>query len=229
MKKQTLFLSGFRNMLPITTGIIPFGAVVGTVCAEAKLSFFKSIVMNNIVFAGASQLVAVDLMTKKTVWLVVVITGLIINLRFILYSAALSPIVHRSSFLVKLFCSYCLTDQGYAVMSANQDKFRNNTEAISFYIGASICMILTWQASFVAGYAFGNFAPAALSLDFAVPLSFIALVIPTMKNKNYLIVALFASVTSILLNPLPYKLGLILTAFSAILLAAFLTKKKVTA
>lgn len=226
MKQENFFLSGFRAMAPVLTGVIPFGLVMGTVCFEAKLDLAQSVGMNFIVYAGAAQLAAVDLMTKNAASLVVILTGLIINLRFLLYSAALSPVVHRSHFFIKLFCAYSLTDQSYAVMSANESKLRNSSEATLFYLGASVCMMICWHTSMLAGYIFGNFAPASLSLDYAVPLSFVALVIPTMKNKTYFFIAAFSSVVSLLLHSLPFKLGLIGTAILSIGLAALLTRKK---
>jgi predicted branched-subunit amino acid permease len=226
MKKENYFFSGFKAMLPILTGAIPFGAVMGTVCFEANLSLSQSMGMDFIVYAGAAQLAAIDLMTKNAASLIVILTGLIINLRFLLYSAALSPIVQRSNFLIKFFCAHTLTDQAYAVMSANENKLKSATDATQFYLGASVCMFITWHASVLAGYIFGNFAPATLSLDFAVPLSFVALVIPTIKNKNYLYVAVFSSVISLLLYTLPFKSGLMITALSSIGLATFLTRNK---
>lgn len=226
MKNESTYTSGFRAMLPITTGIIPFGAVMGTVCVEAKLTFFQSVTMNLLVFAGASQLAAVDLMTQNAASAVVIVTGLIINLRFLLYSAALSPVVQKSRFWTKFFCAYTLTDQNYAVMSAHESKFKTTTEAVQFYLGTTTCMVLIWHSSVIAGYVFGNFAPASWSLDFAVPLSFAALVIPTLKNKLYIGVAFFSSIVSLLLHKLPYKIGLISTALLAIALAVFLTRKK---
>jgi predicted branched-subunit amino acid permease len=225
MNRKNLFLFGFRAMLPITTGVIPFGAVMGTVCTEAKLSFFQTMSMNVLVYAGAAQLAAVDLMSKNAASTVVIITGLIINLRFLLYSAALSPVVQKSGFLTKLFCAYSLTDQNYAVMSANNDKFRSHAEAIMFYMGASLCMLLTWHCSVAAGFLFGNFAPRSLSLDCAVPLSFVALVVPTLKSNKYLMVTIFSSIVSLFLNSLPYKTGLVATAMLSILLATILTRR----
>ncbi len=213
-------------MIPITTGVIPFGAVVGTVCSEANLSFFQTMTMNIFVYAGAAQLAAMDLMNKNAASLVVIVTGLVINLRFLLYSAAISPIVHRSSFLVKLLVAHSLTDQSYAVMTAHQDKFKDHWEAIQFYFGGATCMWLAWQASVVAGFGFGNFAPASWALDFAVPLSFLALVVPTLKSRKYVFVAIFSAVVSILLNPLPYRLGLFVTAALSIALASFITRKR---
>jgi predicted branched-subunit amino acid permease len=217
---------GFREMVPITTGVIPFGAVMGTVCAEAKLSFFQTITMNIIVYSGAAQLASIDLMTKHAAILVIVATGLAINLRFLLYSAAVSPLLQKSGFWIKFFGTQTLTDQSYAVMSANQSKLNGTAEMIPFYFGTVLCMWLTWHLSVMAGFVFGNFAPASWSLDYAVPISFMALVIPTLKNKKYVMVAGFSSVLSVLLYSLPYKTSLIATAGLSVALAAYLTRKK---
>ncbi len=213
-------------MLPITTGIVPFGAVMGTVCANAQLSLFQSVAMNFMVFAGASQLAAVDLMGQGTAVLVVLLTGFIINARFILYSAAMSPVVQNSHWLTKLASAYLLTDQNYAVMSAHQERLKSNNEKVAFYFGASVCMVLAWQSSVVAGFVFGNFAPADWALDYAVPLSFVALVVPTFKSYKYILVAAFSSVASVMLSGLPYKLGLIVTALLAIGFGAWLSRRK---
>lgn len=213
-------------MLPIVPGLIPFGAVMGTICADSKLSYFQTLSMNIFVFAGSSQLAATDLMLKNTPALVVVLTGLIINLRFVLYSAALSPIVQKSGFLVKALSSYLLTDQSYATMSANEDKLTGTAQLIEFYFGAATLAFVAWQLSVLAGLVFGNFAPASWSLEYAIPLSFITLVIPTLKNRKYIIVALFSAVVSVLLKPIPYNLGLIMTALLGIALSVFLSRKK---
>lgn len=213
-------------MLPIAPGIIPFGAVMGTVSADAQMSFLETVLMNVFVFAGASQIAAVELMKHQAAIWVVVATGLIINLRFLLYSAALSPVVQQESFLRKLFSAFCVTDQSYAVMSAHQDKFRTNAEAVQFYIGSCICMLMTWHSAVIAGFIFGNFAPKAISLDYAIPISFVALLIPTLKNYKYILVAVFSSVVSLLLHNLPFRTGLMATALLGIALAFVLTHKK---
>lgn len=223
---KNFFKMGFRAMLPVTTGVIPFGAVMGTVFSESGLSAFESLTMNAIVYAGASQLAAVDLMSQHAASVVVVASGLIINLRFLLYSAAVASILKHSNFWVKLFCAHTLTDQSYAVMSANERKLNTAQDHVSFYIGTAVCMLIAWHGSVVAGFIFGNFAPASWALDFAVPLSFAALTIPTLKDRNYVVVAGFSSVISILLYTLPYRLGMIVTALLAIGLAALLTRKK---
>ncbi len=220
------FNMGFKAVLPIISGIIPFGAVMGSAFAEAKLSFWQAFMMNTAVYAGAAQLATVDLMTQNAAVLVVLATGLIINLRFLLYSAAMSPLTHDSSPLIKFLCAFTLTDQSYATMTANQSKFSTNTEAVNFYLGTAACMLLTWDISVYAGYIFGNFAPTSWSLDFAVPLSFVALLVPSMKSKKHIAVAVVSSLLSLLLFKLPLKTGLMATALLSISFAWILIRKK---
>ncbi len=223
---MTFFLKGFRAMIPITTGVIPFGAVMGTVAAEAHLSLFQSTSMNILVFAGAAQLAALELMTQNTTIAVVVATGLIINLRFLLYSAAMVPVLQHSRLPVKWISAYFMTDQTYAVMSAHQSILKTSSDSVRFYLGASTAMFLAWQLSVIGGFAFGNFAPASWALDYAVPVSFVALLIPTLRNKKYIVVALFSSAVSLLLSFLPFRLGLIATALLSIGLAVFLSRRR---
>lgn len=220
------FNMGFKSILPIISGIIPFGAVMGSAFSEAKLSFWQAMLMNTTVYAGAAQLATVDLMKVNAAIFVVVATGLIINLRFLLYSAAMSPYLQDSRFLTKFFVAFTLTDQSYAAMSANHDKFETNKEATSFYIGTAVCMLLTWHLSVIAGYVFGNFAPASLSLDYAIPLSFVALLMPTLKTNSHKAVALFSSVISLVFYGLPLKTGLMITALLSIALAWLIIEKK---
>lgn len=220
------FNLGLRSVLPIISGIIPFGAVMGSAFSEAKLSFLQAMFMDTVVYAGASQLATVDLMKMNAASFVVIITGVIINLRFLLYSAALSPYLSSSGPFTKFFCAFTLTDQGYATMSANHDKFETNAQAIEFYIGSAVCMLITWHASVVAGYIFGNFAPASLSLDYAIPLSFVALLMPTLKTRSHQLVAIFSAVVSLFFYSLPLKTGLMVTALLAIGLAWIIVQKK---
>lgn len=217
---------GFLSIVPIISGIIPFGAVMGSAFSEAKLSFWQAIFMDTVVYAGAAQLATTDLMKLNAAVIVVVATGLIINLRFLLYSAAMSPYLHDAKPLVKFFCAFTLTDQSYAAMSANHDKFQTNEEATQFYMGTASCMLITWHLSVIAGFIFGNFAPATLSLDYAIPLSFVALLVPTMKTKKHFAVVIFSSIASLLFYRLPLKTGLMVSALLSIGLAWILIQKK---
>lgn len=222
---MNFFTFGFRSTLPIISGIIPFAAVMGSSFSEAKLSFWQAMFMNTTVYAGAAQMASVELMRLNTAVVIVVITGLVINLRFLLYSAAMSPILKDSSGIIKFICAFTLTDQSYAVMTANENHFKNNKDAVTFYLGTAACMILTWDLSVIAGYIFGNFAPASINLDFAIPLSFIALLVPTLKTKGHYAIAALSAVVSLVFYQLPMRTGLLVTVFISMLVAWIMIKK----
>jgi predicted branched-subunit amino acid permease len=211
-------------MGPVIPGIIPFAMIMGTVASEAGLSMPQTMGMNVIVYAGASQLATIELLTKDTPSIVILLTGLIINFRFLLYSAASSTFLKNSNFVIKIIGAYSLTDQSYAVTSAN-DKFLKSIEAkVFFTLGAALCMNIFWHFFVISGFYFGNIIPKSLSLDFAVPLSFMALTIPSLVTKTHLLVGVTSIIISILLKDLPFNLGLILTAGFCIFLADTLTK-----
>jgi len=220
------FKLGFRAMLPLAPGILPFGAVMGSTFAEANLTFDQSMLMNASVYAGAAQLATVNLMKLNAAVFVVVITGLMINMRFLLYSAAISPQLKGEPWWIKFACAFTLTDQSYATMTAKADLFSNNHQAIRFYLGSALAMGLTWHGSVIAGVIFGNFAPASLSLDYAVPLSFVALLVPTLKTRGHRVLAVFSSLVSLLMYGLPFKAGLIVTAILSMGLAAVIIRRR---
>jgi predicted branched-subunit amino acid permease len=220
------FKMGFISLVPIIPGIIPFGAVMGSAFADARLSFFDAMTMDMIVYAGAAQLATLDLMKVGAAIFVVVATGFIINLRFLLYSVAMSPYLKEAHPLIKLFCAFTLTDQSYAAMCSQLDQVKTNREAVELYLGSALCMLLVWHASVVAGFVFGNFAPEEISLDYAVPLSFIALLVPTLKTKKHYLVALVSSLLSLFFYHFPLKTGLIITALLSIALAWWLLHRE---
>ncbi len=217
---------GFLSILPIVSGILPFGAVMGATFSEAQLPFSQALFMNIALYSGAAQLATIELMKLKTAIFVVVGTGLIINIRFLLYSAALAPFMQKAPVWLKVFCSFTLTDQSYAAMSAHLDALKTNEDAMRFYLGSALGMLFFWHISTLIGFVFGNIAPASLNLDYAVPLSFVALMIPSLKTNNHKIVALVSSLLSLVLYPMPLRTGLITTALLSIGVAWVLIKRR---
>jgi predicted branched-subunit amino acid permease len=110
-------------------------------------------------------------------------------------------------------------------MANHQNEIRSDHDAVQFYLGTAACMMFFWQLSFALGFAFGNFAPESLALDFAVPLSFVALLIPAIKKKSYVFVAILSASLSLLLHDMPFRSGLITSACLAIAAAWFIIKR----
>ena len=134
-----------------------------------------------------------------------------------MYSASVAPHTQKLGLLHKFFVSYLLTDQAYAISNLEFERSTyTKADKIIYYTGAGAAMWVAWQLSTLAGYIFGSAALGNMSLDFGVPLTFLALVVPTLKNKVVIIVALSSFIISTFSHAMPYKLGLIVAALSSL-------------
>lgn len=218
--KRTEFLTGVRDQLPILLGTTPFGLIYGVIAVDAGLSSAQSIAMSSIVFAGSAQFIAADLFATQTPGLVIIITTLVVNLRHMLYSASLAPYVRHLNAGWKWLLSYLLTDEAYATTITRyvRDGEKNVApNAHWYFFGSGFTLWFSWQISTAIGVLVGTQVPDSWSLDFTVPLVFIALVIPTLTDRAALLAALSAGVVALLALGLPFNLGLIVAAFVGII------------
>ena len=182
-------LAGAKAVAPVLLGVAPFATVAGVAGVEAGFTPWQAVGMSLIVFAGAAQLAGIHLLGEGASALVVMLTAAVINLRFVMYSASIAPHFERAGSGAKALFAYLLTDQAYAVAVT---RFRE-AEPISkgsFYVGAALAMWGTWQLGTAAGALVGAGVPEGWSLDFAVPLTFIALLVPNIKDRPGLFAAL---------------------------------------
>ena len=211
------FLAGARNTSPLILGVAPFGLICGAVCVSVGMPEWGAIGMSTIIFAGASQLVATQLMAEHASLAVVILTGLVINMRMIMYSASLAPHFTGVHPVRKALLSYMLTDQAYAISIARYGEA--DGDAINkplFYFGSGLTMWACFNITTVLGAYAGALIPPRWNLDFAIPLTFIAVVIPAVKDRPSLLAAMAAGLVALLAVPLPYNLGLMVGAICGI-------------
>ena len=220
------FWAGVRAEIPILLGVIPFGMIYGALALNAGLSKFASQMMSSIVFAGSAQFVTAQLVHEAAPGLVIVLTIAVVNLRHMLYSASLAPYLASLSTRWKVLLSYLLTDEAYAPTSIKYERDGATAERHWFLLGAGITLWTTWQISTAFGVYLGRSIPDSWSLDFALPVTFIAMVMPVLKNKPPVAAALSAGVVALVANSLPYKLGLILAAVVGIFVGTLLEKNQ---
>jgi len=151
-------------------------------------------------------------------------TGFIINLRHILYSASISPFTKNLSSPWKFILSYLLTDEAYAVTISHFNK-SSNSEKHWYFLGAGIALWGSWQLSTWFGLILGTQIPANWSLDFTLALTFIALLVPMIKDRPGLFAALTAGIISLLTVNLPYKLDLIIATIAGIIAGVWSEKQ----
>jgi 4-azaleucine resistance transporter AzlC len=219
------FWAGVRDELPLLVGVFPFGLIYGTLALNAGISLAASQAMSSIVFAGSSQFAFAQLVHDHAPAFVIVLTIAVINLRHMLYSASLAPYLKNLSMRWKVLLSYLMTDEAYAVAILNYERIGGMESAHWYFFGAGLALWSTWQASTAFGLWVGASLPTNLPLDFALPLTFIAMVVPALKRHPAVAAALSAGLVALLAHSLPYKLGLILAALTGIIVGTILESR----
>jgi len=218
------FWAGVRAEIPILVGVFPFGMIYGALALNSGLSTSAAQMMSSIVFAGSAQFVTAQLVHDAAPGFVIVLTIAVVNLRHMLYSASLAPYLASVSTRWKTLLSYLLTDEAYAPTIIKYERDGITPFSHWFLFGAGIVLWSTWQVSTALGVFLGKAIPDSWSLDFALPLTFIAMVVPVLKTRPAIAAALSAGVVALLAYSLPYRLGLILAALVGIVVGTLLEK-----
>jgi predicted branched-subunit amino acid permease len=170
-------------------GVIPFGLVAGASPVAKGLGAAAASGFSLVVFAGSSQLAAIDVLGTGGSAAVAIVAALTINLRHLLYSASLAPHLASMPLSHRLFAAYLTTDQAYAVSITRWTGPRPSPPRLAYFLGAGLLLWAIWQASTVAGALLGSTLPASVPLDFAVPLVFLVLLVPAVTNRPSLVAA----------------------------------------
>lgn len=196
-------------MLPACVGLVPFGLVCGVGAQAAGTDWFAALGMSSIVFSGAAQILAAQLLAAGAPLAIIVLTCFVLSLRFMMYSAAMAPYLRPLPARWRRVLAYVLADQAFAVAIRRFAASDDARGAALHFLGCGAALWSTWQLSNLLGYFTGNLIPAAWSLDFAVPLCFVALVVPLFRTMPNVLAALCAGVAVLALEALPMKLNLV--------------------
>jgi predicted branched-subunit amino acid permease len=207
---------GIRLEFPLLVGVFPFGLIYGTMALSAGLTPGLAQAMSSIVFAGLAQLLATQLIHNGASPVVIVLTIAIVNLRHVLYSASVAPYVGQLPLRWRTVLAYLLTDEAYAATILHYERQGATPTGHWLFLGAGASLWLTWQLSTAIGIFVGTAIPASWRLEFALPLTFIAMLVPLLKNRPAVAAALSAGTVALLANDFPYKLGLILAVLAGI-------------
>lgn len=216
------FWAGVRAELPLLLGVMPFGMIYGVLALAAGLDPLPAQMMSSIVFAGSAQFITAQLVREAVPGLVIVLTIAVVNLRHLLYSASVAPYVRALPLGWKTLLSYLLTDEAYAVTILNYEKEGVTPAGHWFFLGAGLTLWASWQLSTAAGILLGATLPASWPLDFALPITFIALIVPALKDRPAVAASLTAGAVALLAYDLPYKLGLMIAGILGILVGTVL-------
>ena len=209
------FLAGVRVAAPILLGIVPFGMIAGVAAVGVGIPAVQALAMSVFIFAGASQLAAIELVGQSAPVAVVVLTVLVINLRHVMYSASIAPYFESEPPRWKAALSYLLTDQAYAVSLLEFEK-NDETSRRWYFLGVGASLWVTWQAATVAGVVLGARLPTGWHLEFTVPLVFLAVLVPAVTDRATGAAAIVGGTAAVVAHGLPYNLGLLTAALVGI-------------
>jgi branched chain amino acid efflux pump len=220
------FWAGVRDQVPILLGVIPFGLIFGALAISVGVPPLAAQGFSLFVFAGSAQFIAVGLIGEMAPAIVIVVTIFVVNLRHALYSASMSPHFAPLHLRWKLSLSWLLTDEAFA--TASNRYHRGSTASAHWYtLGTGLALWTAWQISTALGIWLGGGIPASFPLAFALPLTFIALLIPTLVDRPTVLAAGSAGVVAVLLSSLPLKMGLLIGAVVGIGVGVWMDRRTV--
>lgn len=218
---------GVKAELPITLGVIPFGMIYGVLGLAAGMTPLQTQAMSSIVFAGSAQFIGAQLISLGTPLPILWLTTAIVNLRHVLYSTALGSDLQHLARRWRWLLAYLLTDEAYAATAVHYgNKQIPLANKHYFFLGAGFTLWSSWQLSTAAGILLGTQVPPGWGLDFTLALTFIGIVVPTLKDRPNTMAALSAGAVAVLTFSWPYKLGLMIASLIGIGLGIWLENRQ---
>lgn len=204
--------AGSVQALPFLLVMIPFSVLFGVVATAAGLDIVQTVGFSVVVLAGASQFSAVQLLGDQAPVLIVLASSLAINLRMAMYSASLAPWVGPAPAWQRAFIAYVLVDQTYGMAIQRFERFPDLTvaERVAYVFGASPVLCLPWMLFTYVGATAGQMIPAHWPLDFAVPITFLAMTAPMLRTLAHAAAALVAVLSALALSGLPSGTGVLI-------------------
>jgi 4-azaleucine resistance transporter AzlC len=210
----------------VLLGIVPFGVITGVAMVASGIPPAVAMLMSVIVFAGASMVASAQLLASHAPALLIVLATLIINLRFMMYSASLRMHFADAPLGRRLAVAYLTADNVYGLMLARFAEHPDDPGKYEYFLGAGLLVWAAWQAAVLAGVLIGAGVPPGWRLEFAAPLAFIAIAVPFLRERASICAALAAAAAIVLAQELPLKLNILVAAAVGIAAGLVFERKK---
>ena len=219
-----IFFKGIIDVSPLMIPVVPFGLIFGVLSIDVGFTPLETMGMSIIIFGGASQIILLQLFTGGASSLVIISSVGAVNSRHLLYGAVVSEHLSDLKMIWKILISYFLVDQAFARSNEYFKKNSNNNKYFHLVGGGITCWVI-WQTTTFLGIVLGSFIPEKLGLSFAVPLTFLALLVNDFRKLiNVIVIIISGIVATFGFNYIPYKAYAIVAGLTALFFAAILTK-----
>ncbi|NDW45251.1 AzlC family ABC transporter permease [Ruegeria sp. PrR005] len=219
---KSVYWKGFRDGAPFIMVAAPFGTLFGVFATEAGLNLVQVMTFTATVFAGAAQFTALQLLLDDTPTLIVLLSALAVNLRVAMYSAALTPYLGAAPLWQRAVAAYFTVDQSYALSVVRFETEPDLTvpQRMAYFFGTVTPLAPAWYLATYLGAVLGTRIPDSWALDFALPITFLAMIGPMLRTLPHVIAALVAIVTALLTAGVPFNLGLLIAGTAGMMAGA---------
>ena len=223
-KKTKNLLKGFYDVTPLLLPVVPFGIIFGAIGIELGFGPYITYATSIIIFSGASQIVFFQLLSNGASSIIAITSSSVVSTRHLLYGAVVAQYLSKLSLTWKIFLSYLLTDQAFAVSQEYFKKKPNDEYKHYYLLGAGLTLWIIWQVTTVIGILVGSIVPDELGLTFTIPLTFLALLINYFRKLDHLIVIFLSGLSSIIFFNAPFKSYIILSSLLSLLIIFLINK-----
>jgi predicted branched-subunit amino acid permease len=220
--RKSPYRQGIIDASPFILVIIPFATLFGVLATEAGLNVLETMAFSVVVIAGAAQFTALQLMQENVPTAIVLVSALAVNLRMAMYSASLTPYIGAAPLWQRALCAYVTVDQSYVVGISKFEREPDMTvrERVAYFLGAVTPVVPLWYGFTLVGALLGAQIPDSWALDFAIPITFLAMIAPMFRTAAHVVAALVAVVVGLLAAGVPYSLGLIIAGIAGMMAGA---------
>lgn len=211
---KAAYLTGIRDGMPFIFVAGPFSMLFGVVAAEAGLTLAQAMGFSIVVIAGAAQFAALQLMVEDASLALVLLAALAVNLRMAMYSASLVPHLGAAPLWQRALVAYVNFDQTYMTSVARYEAAPDMSVSarVAFFLGVSTPLVPVWFGMTAVGALVGTAIPPEYALDFALPITFLAMIGPMLRTLAHIVAALVSMIVGLALVGLPSGMGLLIAA-----------------
>ncbi len=217
--RRAAFITGIRAFGPATLAVAVWGMVTGVAMVKVGLTDSLAVGMTLLVYAGSAQLTALPLiLAGAPLWLIFA-AALVVNLRFVIFSAALHPYFRHYSWGKRVLLGFLTTDLGFVLFMPRygEAEIKGSKEQTWFYLGVAAANWVVWTIFSIAGILLGAVIPAAWSLEFAAVLALMSIVVPMANSRPVIAAIAAAALVAWVGQALPWRLGLVVAVVAGVL------------
>ena len=208
--------SGARAMVPWLAGVAPFGLIIGVSSAHAGIPTLAGVLTGPVIYAASAQIATIQLLSAGAAPIVIIGTGLIINLRLIFYSAAMAQYWRGTPLWWRLGAAYLLIDPSFVVGIDRYTRPGDREGGHAYYLGGAIVLWTGWLVAIVIGATAGLSLPATLHLEFLIPLYLIGEIVPRLGTPAVRRSVGVAAAVALAAFAAPLHLGVAMAIFAGL-------------